>query len=988
MSSVRKRIRCSKCNEELSYSAFKRHQNPLYCTPLRFVEGTIGSESSDNIRSVDVDVSQIESGRLMQATSDVNGDWPNELNSDTEDVDSWNLKFSDEESNTTYEEQDDETQVVAEMDLVDQELLIQEEDNSTSAAQGISCCESELPNTFSIDDHSTEVHVDNPQQSLSCLILRPLAISLIFFQLVYKISDRGIECILMLIHSLIKLISQCIPNPNIELLLNQLPKTIYKLKKTCGQTQQEFIKFAVCPRCSACYNIPNNTSTNITCSERLQYSDKICGTELLRKLKCGKKYKFIPKKVYVYRSVKTSLSRLFQRNGFLTDIEHWRSRVPVQNVMSDVYDGNIWKELSNPGQFLSNPYSLCLRLNIDWFRIYKHVNYSVGLIYLVVDNLPRHKRFNIDNIIIVGCIPGPKEPKLTVNPFLKPLVDELLELWNGIFIKTESIFGITPVRCMLTSISADIPATRKLCGFFSHNARRGCSKCLKEFEHFQFGSKPDYSGYDSSSWSSRHHISHMDILGQIKQAKSASEKHQLQRAWGVRYSELVRLPYLDLIRYHVVDPMHNLLLGTAKYTMSVWKEESYFSSVDYQTMQENVDKIRVPKYLGRIPHKVESQLSSLTADQWKNWVLVYSMPVLRSVLPPEHLQCWSLFVEACSLLLKPILTINDVTKGDMKIIQFCKHYELLYGKSKCTPNMHLHLHLKQCLLDYGPVQSFWCFPFERFNGVFESFQKNWICPELQIMNKFVNYQESVDKLSLSTSCFEWLNDIKGVTSSCQGSIQQTCINPTLLQLCSNYMTCPIDQIDATNLGVYNATSKICEKLFQLHEVEWIKNVYMVLYPNSKITNVLMAHDAFNEISICGERWLSIKARGNHSHSIIAYWPESVEGSSVLTDQCQYRAGEIQYFFHHTVGIIKPGQPEILVTHVFAYVHWYDKHPYHDTQLYPLKVYTNIKKNDGPSVFIPVSRIMNQCAELNTSMKFDFGMDNVLVLCPINRSIHV
>ena len=52
--------------------------------------------------------------------------------------DSWNLKFSDEDSNTTYEEQDDETQIVAEMNLVDQELLAQQEDNSTSAAEGIS----------------------------------------------------------------------------------------------------------------------------------------------------------------------------------------------------------------------------------------------------------------------------------------------------------------------------------------------------------------------------------------------------------------------------------------------------------------------------------------------------------------------------------------------------------------------------------------------------------------------------------------------------------------------------------------------------------------------------------------------------------------------------------------------------------------------------------------------------------------------------------
>ena len=41
-----------------------------------------------------------------------------------------------------------------------------------------------------------------------------------------------------------------------------------------------------------------------------------------------------------------------------------------------------------------------------------------------------------------------------------------------------------------------------------------------------------------------------------------------------------------------------------------------------------------------------------------------------------------------------------------------------------TPNMHLHGHLKECLLDDGPFHSFWCVSFERFNGVLSSFHTN------------------------------------------------------------------------------------------------------------------------------------------------------------------------------------------------------------------------------------------------------------------------
>ena len=41
---------------------------------------------------------------------------------------------------------------------------------------------------------------------------------------------------------------------------------------------------------------------------------------------------------------------------------------------------------------------------------------------------------------------------------------------------------------------------------------------------------------------------------------------------------------------------------------------------------------------------------------------------------------------------------------------------------------------------YGPVYSTWCFAFEIFNGVFKSFQKNWIYPEVQLLSKFLNFR--------------------------------------------------------------------------------------------------------------------------------------------------------------------------------------------------------------------------------------------------------
>ena len=68
----------------------------------------------------------------------------------------------------------------------------------------------------------------------------------------------------------------------------------------------------------------------------------------------------------------------------------------------------------------------------------------------------------MENVLIVGIMPGPKEPKLTMNSFIDPLV----HAYKGWKIPTShSILKHVTVRLCVCSISSDIPATRKLVGF-------------------------------------------------------------------------------------------------------------------------------------------------------------------------------------------------------------------------------------------------------------------------------------------------------------------------------------------------------------------------------------------------------------------------------------------------------------------------------------------------------------------------------------------
>ena len=116
---------------------------------------------------------------------------------------------------------------------------------------------------------------------------------------------------------------------------------------------------------------------------------------------------------------------------------------------------------------------------------------------------------------------------------------------------------------------------------------------------------------------------------------------------------------------------------------------------------------------------------------------MYSAVVLKDLLPQDHYCTWLLFVRACHILGQRVLQESDIVVADMLLLKFCKEFETLYGKDRCTPNLHLHLHLKQCFLDYGPAHSFWCYSFERYNGLLGSYNTNNKAVEVQIMKKFI-----------------------------------------------------------------------------------------------------------------------------------------------------------------------------------------------------------------------------------------------------------
>ena len=150
--------------------------------------------------------------------------------------------------------------------------------------------------------------------------------------------------------------------------------------------------------------------------------------------------------------------------------------------------------------------------------------------YAVVLNLPRAIRFKPENLLIIGIIPGPDEPTLVMNSYLKPMTDELFDLWeDGIVMEGSNSYAA------LICVACDRPAATKIGGFLVHSSSHACSYCCKKFSYIKEWKKIDSSGFTS--------YTKQNVLW--LRAKTQAKRNEIEQEHGSRFSQLSLLPYFD-----------------------------------------------------------------------------------------------------------------------------------------------------------------------------------------------------------------------------------------------------------------------------------------------------------------------------------------------------------------------------------------------------------------------------------------------------------
>ena len=740
-----------------------------------------------------------------------------------------------------------------------------------------------------------------------------------------------------------------------------------------------FSKHPVCPKCNKIYN------TYESCVETVggQKSSKNCSyvgypnhpylsmrTEckalLLKSVhfESGRRILY-PFKVYCYSGIETTLRKLLSRPTFVSNCQVWKSR-PVTNFLSDVYDGQIWKEFLHVAgsPFLAAPFSFGLMMNIDWFEPYDHTICAVGVIYLTIMNLPRSIRYKLENIIIVSIIPGPSEPH-NINPYLEPVVHELLQFWTGVKLPICTSSGIVEevVRCALLCVSCDLPAGRKTCGFLSYNAKLGCSRCLKEFP----GSiaERNYAGFDRAAWPQRSNAKHRESVLKLSTCRTKTELAKAESTLGCRYSCLLDLPYFDPIRFLAIDPMHNLFLGTGKRILSLWKDLDLLNKTHFDNVQNFVDNMVVPSDIGRIPSKISSGFSGFKADQFKTWITIYSIPALYDILPNNDLECWRHFVLACRILCKQTLSNADVLLADTLLIQFCKRVERIYGDHVITPNMHLHGHLKDVILDYGPVQEFWCFSFERYNGILGKQPTNNRSIEPQLLRQFL-----LDNFS---SSYNFPTEFEEEFASLRlSNFERSRVSGSLME--------------STSIERFVLPSKYKRCVFDTDHFEVLGNLYAKLHPDYSCVSINRVYKKYSSITLKGRDYRSSGKNTIKPYVVLASWKPSYYGPppTTLPEEashlnCNERPVNVHYYVEATCTYSTLEKCDCHEPWTLAHVSWFMPHPCRYKIGKPAELWCpTLFESFGNHSFVPLDQLLTRCGHGHRTV----NSESLLVIVPL------
>ncbi|KAL5542684.1 hypothetical protein UlMin_010394 [Ulmus minor] len=395
------------------------------------------------------------------------------------------------------------------------------------------------------------------------------------------------------------------------------------------------------------------------------------------------------------------------------------------DVMRHPVDGKSWQEFDKRHpQFAGDVRNVRLGLAADGFNPFGNMSlsYSMWPVVLTTYNLPPWICMKAEYLMLSLLIPGPQSPGKDMDVFLRPLIDELKELWvHGLDTRDAAYEnGVFRMRAALLWTVNDFLARSSLSGW-SGQGYRAYPTCNEDTSSMRVIGKTAYFGHRRFLATNHHWRSNLQFDGRTERKRPPR-----------RFSTTDILEQLRRVKTGIPGKHPNY--GGVK-RKRVKFPDGFASNMSKKVAQND------SRLLGLKSHDCHVIMQRL-------------LPVGCRSLVTKNI--WSTIVELCTFfkqLCASTVNVSDMVEAQKQLVLILCKLERIFPPAFFDIMIHLVLHLPEEAILGGPVYMRWMYPFERYLKRLKDYVRNATKSEGSIAEGYV-----VDEAL--TFCSRYFDDVE------------------------------------------------------------------------------------------------------------------------------------------------------------------------------------------------------------------------------------
>lgn len=421
-----------------------------------------------------------------------------------------------------------------------------------------------------------------------------------------------------------------------------------------------------------------------------------------------------PHRQFLYLPLIPRLQGFFSSADMIKKMSYRSSYRRTPGQIADVFDGDHYNQLLRHRvivdgeklnhRYFSDPRDIALSLSTDSYLLQKRRRRgpSATPILLQSYNLPPQIRTQLRNLICIGIIPGPHQPK-DLGSFLCPLDNEMANLAYGVATFDVVEKSMFQMHAYIMFKLGDIIAVEKFMQIKGHNAIYPCRSCKIRATRgtgntYYVPLQPPKSttglNRTLTQWQAnrlplRSHQEFIDTVGQLDGATTKSERARIAKETGIKnLPALRRVGSLDYARSMPWEWFHLLLENVIPNLVDLWTGQ--FKGLDAgdggfeisrhiweEVGKETAAAVRdIPASFVRVLSNIATDRSLFTAESWCFW-FVYLAPILLKdrFMKKKYYKHMCELAEIMKIMLRFRCTIEQVKDVEERLISWVEKYE-------------------------------------------------------------------------------------------------------------------------------------------------------------------------------------------------------------------------------------------------------------------------------------------------------------------------